>query len=92
MFKDSRKIIKFAVSTTIGSCAGFVTRRLIDVVFEDEELATLENVQYTVGSIAIGAVVAEATGKYTDALVDEVCDFSDNIKKSVAEKKDSRTK
>lgn len=92
MFNNSRKLVKLAASTTVGFCSAAVTRRLIDIVFEDEELTPLQNVEYTVGSIAIGGVVAEATSQYTNAFVDEVYDLNDSFKKAVVEKKNSRTK
>jgi hypothetical protein len=72
MRKPSRKTVKSALNLLVGTCAGWTAQDVIKNNVNPETKA--HKAQVLIGSAAIGAVVHETTGKYTDRLVDELAD------------------
>ena len=81
MPKNKIDIVKTVVGFVAGCGASVIVRTIIhkNVDTEDERLHTRAAI--TAGSIAIGAMAADATRKYTDAKIDEAVEWWDeNIK------------
>ena len=72
MRKPSRKTVKNALNLLVGTCAGWTAQ---DVIKNNvAPMNKAHKAQIIIGSAAIGAVVHEAAGKYTDRMVDELAD------------------
>lgn len=67
------KTAKFALRATVGSATAKVAYDTIDRLLPEAEDQKTKIIQQT-GSIGIGVVVSEMTGKVTDGIVDDIRD------------------
>lgn len=72
MNKPSRNTVKRTLNLLVGTCAGWTAQDVIKTTVAPTNKA--HKAQIVIGAAAIGAVVHEATGQYTDRLVDELAD------------------
>lgn len=70
---DPVKALKFATSVVVGAGTSTIVSKIIESNVEPDGIK--EQITVPVASLAIGAMVADATRKYTDTLIDQVVDF-----------------
>lgn len=78
---EPRNIVKFATRLVSGGTASYVTKRVANKVFAEEDLTQSEQVQVNIGVGSIGLAVSSIVGKETDELVDFVFDTAGHARK-----------
>lgn len=79
---SKRGIVKAVISLIGGSCAGFTIEQVLKNY--STLLPTLtsktKKIQFTIGSILLGAFVSDKISDYVDKTVDQVYDFMDDVR------------
>lgn len=70
MRKPNSKTVKTTLRLVVGACASWTAQDVIKQNVTAKSKA--HKAQIIIGSSAIGAIVSESAGQYTDALVDEL--------------------
>lgn len=78
---NPRNIVKMATRVVSGGTASYVTKRVVDKVFAEEELTQSEQVRVNIGVGSVGIAVGNIVGKETDELVDVVFDATEHARK-----------
>lgn len=79
---NTRDVVKIIARTTVGLSTSFTVKNAVQQNVRTE--TQLQKAGVTVGSTAVGLVVAEETSKYTDKLVDQIFDYFASAKSSPA--------
>ena len=78
---EPRNIVKFATRVVSGATASYVTERVANHVFAEEDLTLSERVRVKIGVGSVGIAVGNIVGKETDELVDVVFDTAGRARK-----------
>ena len=78
---NPRNFVKMATRVVSGVTASYVTKRVVDKVFAEEELTQSEQVRVNIGVGSVGIAVGNIVGKETDELVDVVFDAAGHARK-----------
>jgi hypothetical protein len=73
------KVVKFVTTTIVGAGTATIVKQVISNNTEAENIK--DQITIPVASLAIGGMVAEASKRYTDHMIDEAAEFyNQNIK------------
>ena len=77
---DKKTITKKVVRFVVGSCvATTVSKALANNTHPENAFEKTETV---IGALVVGGMVAEAAGRYTDIVIDGICDGWDQSKEA----------
>jgi hypothetical protein len=75
-----RRIVKFAVRTIVAGSAGTTVHHMVSQNTEPDEESRLEPARTAIGSAALGWIVQDYVGRWTDEQIDEVFDAFSEFK------------
>jgi hypothetical protein len=78
-------IAKTATKLVVGTSVSFIAKQVIQNNVTPE--TTVQRAETIVGSLVLGAMIAQAAEKYTDAQIDQLVDGWNKLKTKIAETK-----
>lgn len=75
---EKLRIAKLVINFTVGSSASYCVRNVICAAAEPESIE--DTIKLTVGSIAIGSLVAKHTSEHVDQVVDSTVEAWQNFR------------
>lgn len=76
-----RNIVKFATRVVSGGTASYVSDRVFNKVFAEEDLTPSEQVRVKIGVGSVGIAVGNIVGRETDDLIDVAFDAAERARK-----------